>query len=80
LKDKHYNLTEFASESKELQANLIRETKSGIVVDDDNQLKIEIIKLQKEFDAKGYISCDSEGIEKYSRKRQAEKLAEFIVH
>ena len=80
LKDKHYNLTEFNSESKELQANLIRETKSGIVVEDDNQLKIEIIKLQKEFDAKGYISCDSEGIEKYSRKKQAEKLAEFIAH
>jgi hypothetical protein len=80
LKDKHYNLTEFTSESKELQANLIRETKSGIVVEDDNQLKIEIIKLQKEFDAKGYISCDSEGIEKYSRKKQAEKLAEFIAH
>ena len=50
------------------------------VIKYDNQLKIEIIKLQKEFDAKGYISCDSEGIEKYSRKKQAEKLAEFIMY
>jgi glycosyltransferase involved in cell wall biosynthesis len=78
LKENHYNLTEFDSESKQLQADLINETNSGIIVRDSHHL-LEVLKdLYKEFQATGQIACDSISVEKYSRKIQVEKLAELV--
>ncbi len=78
LKENHYNLTEFVSESKQLQADLIHETNSGIIVRDSAYL-LEVLKdLYDEFQATGQIACDSIGVEKYSRKIQVEKLAELV--
>jgi glycosyltransferase involved in cell wall biosynthesis len=78
LKNKYFNLSEFSTELKDLQANLIRETNSGVVIKDENELKKVIIELKKEFDSKSFVVCDSVGIEKYSRKKQTEKLAKLI--
>jgi hypothetical protein len=78
LKDKYYNLEEFESESKQLQENLMHETNAGIIVKNEIHLEETILLLKKEFDEFGSISCNSTGIEKYSRKKQAEKLAALI--
>jgi hypothetical protein len=78
LKDKFYNLEEFDSESKQLQADLIHETNSGIIVKDSKHLKEILLELYQEFISTGSIECVSFGVEKYSRKFQVEKLAEIV--
>lgn len=78
LKNKYYNLEEFDSESKQLQADLIAETNSGIIVQDAAHLKQVLQDLYTEFEETGSIACNSVGVEKYSRKIQVEKLAQII--
>jgi glycosyltransferase involved in cell wall biosynthesis len=78
LKEKYFQLEEFESESKQLQADLIRETNSGIVVKDAAHLQEVLGELWDEFSTTGQVACDSVGVEKYSRKVQVEKLAELI--
>ena len=45
---------------------------------DAAHLKEVLKELYTEFEEKGFIACDSIGVEKYSRKIQVEKLAELI--
>lgn len=78
LKKKYYNIEEMDSESGQLQADLILETKSGIVVEDANHLMEIFEELYTEFESTGKISCNSVGVEKFSRKVQVEKLAELV--
>ena len=78
LKEKHYNLHEFDTESKQLQSNLLQETNAGIVAKDHEHLREILLELNQEFNANGNISCESHGIEKYSRKMQVERLAEIV--
>lgn len=78
LKQKYYHVDESGCESKQLQADLIRETKSGIIVKDAAQLKEVLQDLYAEFQATGQIACDSHGVEQYSRKIQVERLAELL--
>lgn len=78
LKRKHYNLKEFPHLSKSLQADMITATNSGIVVRNAQHLQVVLKELWAEFKEKGYIECNSHGIEQYSRKKQTDKLAEII--
>jgi glycosyltransferase involved in cell wall biosynthesis len=78
LKEQFYAIQESASESKQLQADLIHETNSGIIVQDSNHLKQVLQDLYAEFEEKGFIACDSVGVENYSRKIQVEKLAGIV--
>ena len=78
LKEKYYRIEELASESGQLQADLIQKTNSGIIVKDANHLKEVLNDLYEEFQATGKIACNSEGVENYSRKIQVEKLAEIV--
>jgi glycosyltransferase involved in cell wall biosynthesis len=78
LKQKYYAIDESGSESKQLQADLITETNSGIIVKDSIHLLTVLEELYTEFQATGQIACDSHGVEQYSRKIQVEKLAEVI--
>jgi len=78
LKKKYYNIKEIAGCSNHLQEDLIKETNSGIIVKDANHLKTVLEELYNEFIKKGYIECNSIGVEKYSRKIQCEKLAKII--
>ena len=80
LKKKHFNLTEIDSESKHLQADLIKETNSGVIVKDAAHLGEVLQELYTEFQTTGKIACASVGVEKYSRKIQVEKLAELVRH
>lgn len=78
LKEKYYKLPEFEHISNHLQQDLIIETNSGIVVENEKHLYGVLEELYKEFKDFGFIKCNSHGIEKYSRKKQTEKLAEII--
>jgi hypothetical protein len=78
LKGKFFRINEFENESKSPQADLIAETNSGIVVKDKEHLKQVLHDLYNEFTEKGFIACNSTGVEKYSRKIQTQKLAEII--
>jgi hypothetical protein len=80
LKQRYYNIEESETESKHLQADLINETNSGVIVKDAVHLKEVLEELYAEFEEKGFIACESVGVEKYSRKIQVEKLAELVRH
>jgi hypothetical protein len=60
------------------QIEIIKETNSGVIVKDSEHLIEVLEELYKEFSETGQISCNSMGIEKYSRKLQVEKLAYLI--
>ena len=78
LKQKYYHVDESGSESKQLQADLIKQTNSGNIVKDSQHLRQVLHDLYVEFQATGQIACDSHGVEQYSRKIQVERLAEII--
>jgi len=78
LKKEFYGIKELSSESQHLQEDLIINTNSGIIVNDQNHLIEALKNLHKEFKTKGYIECNSENIEQFSRKRQVERLAKII--
>lgn len=78
LKDKYYSIEENENFSKKLQAELISETNSGVIVDNETHLKEILINLVNEFDKNGRIECNSIGVENYSRKIQVKKLAEIV--
>ncbi len=78
LKNQYYTIEEFESESKTLQADLIKQTNSGVIVRDSAHLLEVLEEMYTEFQETGQIACDSVGVENYSRKIQVEKLAELI--
>ena len=78
LKQKYYSIVESEHSSNQLQADLITETNSGIIVKDSEHLLSVLEELYAEFQATGQIACDSHGVEQYSRKIQVERLAELI--
>lgn len=77
LKANYYKIKE-DSNHQNLQSELIIETNSGIIVKDKAHLKQVLIDLYNEFTENGFIACNSNGIEKFSRKIQTQKLAELI--
>jgi len=60
------------------QAELINATNSGIAINDAEHLKRILQELSDVLKENGYISCPSTGIDKYSRVRQVERLAEIV--
>ena len=79
LKEKYYAVEkEIETESKSLQADMIRATNSGIVVRDAKHLKTVLYELSDELKANGRINCSSTDIDRYSRIRQAERLAQIV--
>jgi len=78
LKAKHYGIEEIEGISKTLQADLIKETKSGVVVKNGEHLQQVLCDLWEEFSLTRKIECNSIGVERFSRKDQTKKLAEII--
>jgi hypothetical protein len=70
------DLTTF--ENNHVQADIIRDTNSGIVVADKAQLYNVLVDFCNEIKEKGKIECHSVKTEQYSRKIQAKKLAEIV--
>jgi hypothetical protein len=78
LKERFYAIQTATIESEQLQAELIEETKSGVVAKDSEHLLIILNDLYNEFTSEGSIKCNSIGIENYSRKIQVENLANLV--
>jgi glycosyltransferase involved in cell wall biosynthesis len=78
LKDKYYTMDEIIGVSHQLQIDLIEETKSGMIVENEENLLIAINDLYREFEINKKIECNSINVENYSRKIQVKKLAEII--
>ena len=78
LKQKFYCVEEHETYSNTLQEDLIKETNSGVIVKNKAHLKEVLVDLHAEFKEKGFLSCDSLGFEKYSRKVQAKNLVKVI--
>ena len=78
LKKDFFWIEEIETESQQLQAEMITATNSGIVVKDAAHLKTVLRDLSDELRQNGFVACHSQNIEKFSRIRQVEKLAETI--
>ncbi len=78
LKERFFKINTNKSNVRSYQADLIKETNSGIIVKDSKHLMEVLDELNKEFSETGQIACHSTGVENYSRKIQVEKLAEIV--
>ncbi|MBN2777431.1 MAG: hypothetical protein JXR36_07305 [Bacteroidales bacterium] len=78
LKAKYFNITSKTPVNEKLQEELLLETNSGIIVKNSAHLFRVLDDLYTEFETSKKIDCFSNGIEEYSRRNQAKKLADLI--
>jgi glycosyltransferase involved in cell wall biosynthesis len=79
LKEQFYTIEEDKGFSQQLQADLIIETNSGVVVRDEDHLMDVFHELLDEFRINKRIESHAVGVENYSRKIQVKKLAEIVT-
>jgi hypothetical protein len=63
---------------RRVQEDMIKATRSGVIVRDCEHLVDTLSGLYREFLREKCITCNSVGIEGYSREGQARKMAEII--
>ena len=78
LKNDYYDAKSISGVSEHLQADLIRETNSGIVVENAAHLEQVLNELFSEFEKTRQIESSTTNAEKYSRKIQTKQLA-FLI-
>jgi len=78
LKADHFILPDHNWNNKNLQANLLTETQSGIFINDISMLETVIEDLNNDLKQKGYVECIPKNIDKYSRQEQTKKLVNVI--
>lgn len=78
LKEKYYNVSAITGLSERLQADLIQETKSGIIVKDKTHLEEVLDELFQEFETKKAIENTTQNATNYSRRHQTEQLATLL--
>jgi hypothetical protein len=78
LKHKYYPLSDSEVYSNSLQADLLAKTTAGISVKNAAELLQLLIDLNNELTTTGTIKHETTDIAAYSRKYQAERLAQFI--
>lgn len=78
LYKRYYTLKIKENDNNHLQADIIKETNSGIIVKDSVELYDILTELYKEFTQNGFIACKSKNIEQFSQKIQVQKLADLI--
>ena len=78
LRKEYYNFKEGKSREVRVQEELLRETKSGIVVKDSNHLEMVLNDFYKEFQLNRRIQCNSFGTDEFSREAQVEKMSHII--
>ena len=61
-----------------VQEDLITETNSGIIVENEDKLASIFKNLYNEFCQNGKIECNSVGVERFSRKEGSKQLADII--
>ena len=78
LKDKYYNIDEGSNANKELQSDLIKESNSGVLVKNSDDLKDVLVDLISEFNQTRSIKCESEKVDRFSREFRVKELADLI--
>lgn len=78
LKHKHFAIADTLNTENALQAKMIKETCSGTVIVDKQDLLIKLLDFVNEFQTNGEIKCSSCNIENYSRYKQAQLLVNLI--
>lgn len=78
LKRQYYNLDLAPGTDERVLERMVEETNSGVIVKDAPHLLRVLTALHREFRETGTVSCEPVGTEKYSRKAQAERLAEVL--
>ena len=78
LKEENFCLDVEGFEDGELQAEVVRETGAGVLVENEAGLREVLLGLHREFQASGSVECKSRGIERYSRRIQVKELSEWL--
>lgn len=78
LKAEHYSFDPGGHTEDSSLERLIRDTQSGVVLEDSVHLARVVLDLLREFDERGEISCNSVGIEQYSRQTQAANMVRVL--
>lgn len=74
----NYPLASIKGVNEHLQEDLIKETYSGVIVENESCLGQVLKDMYEELMQNGFVRCDSIGIENYSRKKQTSLLADLI--
>ena len=80
LKEKHFTIDDSRIKGHDLQAEIITHTHSGYLVENPVQLLNLLNSLYLEFNEQGALPCNSKNIRKFSRKKQTEKLVDFLIN
>ncbi len=78
LKARHYNLDDADARDSRVLETLLEETGAGTVVRDAAHLREVLADLYDEFLQNGEVACHSHGIERFSRRTQAGRMAEVV--
>jgi hypothetical protein len=81
LKNKHYPVSNKNEQFEQnAQANLITQTQAGTVAQNQQHLFSILTEKHNEFATRKKIACNTQNAEQLSRRKQTEKLAEYLVH
>lgn len=78
LKARHYGYGDAGAADAGIMERLVAETGAGTVVRDAGHLNEVLAGLYDEFLQTGRVACDSHGIERFSRRTQAGRMAELV--
>jgi hypothetical protein len=78
LKQKYFCIPEFEVHNQNLQADMIVNTNSGIVIENKAQSLSKLTEIYNEFLNNKSVLCKSSGFEDFSRKNQTKKLSDII--
>jgi len=78
LKQKYFFNQDPSFENITPQSDIIKETNSGVIVENSDHLLTVLNEMYQEFLNTGKIACDSLDVDRFSRKRQVEKLAKIV--
>lgn len=78
LKMRFFKTQHIEGLSEAPQIDVIKQTNSGIIVQDSSHLYNVLGELTREFNSKGYISNNTTGADEFSRKEQTKKLVKHL--
>jgi glycosyltransferase involved in cell wall biosynthesis len=78
LKDKYYHIDESDSPNLSLQADLIQQTNSGMLIEDSSKLNVALTQIAEEFYSQRKVNCMSINVGQFSRRERTSQLAEIV--
>lgn len=80
LKKKYYSIKDNENISNTLQEDLLKQTNSGIVLKDKEDLYRTLLELESEFNETKMINCNTINSEDFSRKGQVKKISNILKY